>query len=99
MKRAGFSIAAASALLLLTAAVAPAVAEVTWTRGEVKKVDLDQGKVTVKHDEITNLDMPSMTMVFTTSDPAILQRLKPGQVAEFEFADDKGRIVIKQMKE
>jgi Cu(I)/Ag(I) efflux system periplasmic protein CusF len=96
MKRTGISIVAGTLLLL---AAAPAVAEVSWTRGEVKKVDLEQGKVTVKHEEITSLDMPSMTMVFTTSDPEILKRLAPGQVAEFEFVNDNGRVVIKQMKE
>lgn len=96
MKRSSFTAAVALAILFTAG---QAFAEVQWTRGEVKKVDLDQGKVTVKHEEITNLDMPPMTMVFTASDPEILKKLAPGQSAEFEFADDKGRIVIRQIRE
>lgn len=93
MKR--ISIAAVAAFMV---AIAPVAAEVSWTRGEVKKVDLEQGKVTVKHEEIKSLDMPSMTMVFTTTDPAMLKDLAPGETAEFEFVDANGRIVIKQIK-
>ena len=40
------------------------------TNGEVKKVDPDNGKVTLKHGDIKNLDMPGMTMVFTVRDKA-----------------------------
>lgn len=96
MKRLTFVAAVAATLMAAAGAVS---AEVAWTKGEVKKVDLEQGKVTVKHEEIKNLDMPPMTMVFTATDPKVLQALKPGQTAEFEFVDDKGRIVIKQVKE
>lgn len=33
-------------------------------RGEIKNIDLDQKKLTIKHQDIPNLDMPAMTMVF-----------------------------------
>jgi Cu/Ag efflux protein CusF len=95
MKR---SLFAATGALFLMFATGQAFADVSWTRGEVKKVDLEQGKVTVKHEEIKSLDMPSMTMVFTTTDPTMLKDLAPGQTAEFEFADANGRIVIKQIR-
>ena len=38
------------------------------TAGEVKKVDKDAGKVTIKHGPIKNLDMPGMTMIFRVKD-------------------------------
>ena len=38
------------------------------TDGEVRKIDLEQGKVTLRHAEIKDLDMPSMTMVFVVKD-------------------------------
>lgn len=40
----------------------------TMTDGEVKKVDQEAGKVTIKHGDIKHLDMPGMTMVFTAKD-------------------------------
>ena len=44
--------------------------------GEVRKVDKEQGKVTLKHGPIANLDMPGMTMVFKVADPKLLA-MKP----------------------
>lgn len=38
--------------LLLSAAVLPAMAQTDFTAGEVRKVDKDNGKLTLKHDEI-----------------------------------------------
>ena len=37
--------------------------------GEVKKVNKDTGKLTIKHGELKNLGMPPMTMVFRVKDP------------------------------
>ncbi len=78
-----------------TAAVAE---EVTWTKGEVQKVDMAQSKVTVKHEDIKNLDMPSMTMVFFAPDKATIEGLKAGDKKEFEFGDMNGRMIVKQVK-
>ncbi len=44
--------------------------------GEVRKIDKDAGKVTIRHGELKNLDMPPMTMVFRVKDPAMLEQLK-----------------------
>lgn len=49
------------------------------TDAEVRKIDKDAGKVTLKHGEIKNLDMPPMTMVFKVKEPAILDALKVGE--------------------
>ena len=50
------------AVLLLPLAVA--AQKVQWTEGEVRKVDKDAGRITLKHGPIDNLEMPAMTMVF-----------------------------------
>ena len=55
--------------------------------GEVRKVDKSSGKVTIRHGEIANLEMPAMTMVFTVKDPAMLDRLKEGD--KIKFTADK----------
>ena len=39
----------------------------------VKKVDTAQGKITLDHGPIKNLDMDGMTMVFKAANPAILE--------------------------
>lgn len=72
--------------------------EVVWTKGEVVKVDLAQSKVTVKHEEIKNLDMPGMTMVFFAPEKSVIEGLKQGDKKEFEFGDMNGRMIVKQVK-
>jgi Cu(I)/Ag(I) efflux system periplasmic protein CusF len=53
------------------------------TDGEVRKVDKDAAKLTIKHGEIRNLDMPAMTMVFQVRDPALLGKVKAGDKVKF----------------
>lgn len=53
------------------------------TSGEIRRIDVDNKKVTIKHQEIKNLDMPEMTMVFQVESPAILQGLNAGDNIEF----------------
>lgn len=55
--------------------------------GEVRKVDKDAKKITIKHGPIQNLDMPPMTMVFQVRDPALLDQVKAGD--KIKFAADK----------
>ena len=50
---------------------------------EVRKVDKDSAKLTLKHGEIKNLDMPPMTMVFQVKEPAWLDKLKAGDKVKF----------------
>ncbi len=57
------------------------------TEGEVRKVDKGARKLTIKHGEIKNLDMPPMTMVFQVKDGAMLDQVKAG---------DKIRFVVEQ---
>jgi Cu/Ag efflux protein CusF len=51
--------------------------------GEVRKVDRDAKKITIKHGPIQNLDMPAMTMVFQVKDAAILDQVKAGDKVKF----------------
>ena len=52
--------------------------------GEIRKVDKDAKKLTIKHGPILNLDMPAMTMVFQVKDPAILDKVKAGDKVKFQ---------------
>ena len=76
-----------SAALLALGLAASALAQTAWTDAEVRKVDPKTGKITLKHGDIKNLDMPGMTMVFTAKDKAILSGIKAGD--KVQFAADK----------
>jgi len=52
--------------------------------GEVRKVDKDAKKITIKHGPLQNLDMPPHTMVFQVKDPAMLDQVKAGDRIRFE---------------
>ncbi len=56
----------------------------TATDAEVRKVDKDTKKITLKHGEIKNLDMPAMTMVFQVKDIALLDKVKAGDKVKFK---------------
>jgi Cu/Ag efflux protein CusF len=73
-----------------SAAIAPAAV----TEGEVRKVDKDAKKITLKHQEIRNLEMPAMTMVFVVKDPGMLDRVKRGDKVRFTAEKVGGAITI-----
>ena len=52
--------------------------------GEVRKIDKDAKKITLKHGEIKNLEMPAMTMVFQVKDIALLDKVKSGDKVRFK---------------
>jgi Cu(I)/Ag(I) efflux system protein CusF len=62
--------------------------------GEVRKVDAAQGKLTLKHGPIANLEMPGMTMVFKVADPKLLQGLKEGDKVKFSAERVGGAITV-----
>lgn len=55
------------------------------TDGEVRKIALAQGKLTLRHGPITHLEMPAMTMVFRVADPAMLDGLDAGDKRRFRI--------------
>ena len=65
-----------------TASVA-VVTALAMTEGEIRKVDKDAKKITLRHGEIKNLEMPPMTMVFQVADPAMLETVKAGDKVKF----------------
>lgn len=77
------------------AAEAPSAA---MADGEVRKVDKDNKKITLKHGEIKNLDMPGMTMVFAVKDPAMLDMVKPGDKVMFKAEKSGGALVVTEIQ-
>jgi len=94
---------AAIATALVTLAAIPTVVHAQteskmdmsqMTDGEVRKVDKDAGKVTIKHGEIKNLEMPGMTMVFTAKEKSLLDKVQAGDKVKFAVINDGGKMVV-----
>lgn len=66
--------------------------------GEVRKIDLAQGKLTLRHGPIASIDMPPMTMVYKVAQPVWLKGLKVGDRIRFQAAQIKGAYVVTQIE-
>lgn len=69
------------------------------TDGEVRKVDMETKKITIRHGAIENLGMPPMTMVFQVSDPALLDKAKSGDKIRFSAEKSGGAFVVNQIEQ
>ncbi|SCX60506.1 copper-binding protein [Variovorax sp. EL159] len=85
-------VTALSAALL--AATAFAQATLPSVEGEVRKIDTDAKKITLKHGDIQNLDMTGMTMVFRVKDPAMLTKVKAGDKVRFTADKVDGALTV-----
>ncbi len=75
-----------------------AQATAPMTDGEIRKVDMDAGKITIRHAPIEELGMPAMTMVFQVSDPAMLDKVKAGDKVRFNAARTGGAFTVMQLE-
>ena len=73
-------------------------AEAVMTAGEVTRVDTRTGKLTIRHEDIQNLNMPAMTMVFTLADSAKPANVKAGDKVLFHAEEQDGALVITRMQ-
>jgi Cu(I)/Ag(I) efflux system protein CusF len=98
-----------AAVLLAVALAAPVSAQQTQggheahhpaslSDGEVRKVDKDAKKITIKHGPLKNLDMPSMTMAFQVKDPAMLEQVKAGDKVKFQAEKVGGAFTITKLE-
>ena len=79
-------------------AAAAATAAADMTDGEVRKIDMEGSKITLKHADIKNLDMPGMTMVFVVKDKAMLDKLKAGDKVKFKAINDAGKFTVTEIQ-
>lgn len=68
------------------------------TDAEVRKVDKDAGKLTLRHGEIKHLEMPPMTMVFMVKDKAMLEPIKAGDKLKVRVEKDGGNYVVTEIQ-
>lgn len=80
--------------------MAPAWADTDkfMAEGVVRKLDLDNRKITLKHGEIKNLQMPGMTMVFRLQETVNLDKLQAGDKVLFHVEKIDGTFVITDLQ-
>lgn len=97
------------ALSLMTVALTPVMAQEEHAHGAhqmdaaadtaemtvatVRKLDTENGKITLKHEAIKNLGMPGMTMVFQVEDKTLFSGLSEGDMVHFK-AEKKGTALM-----
>ena len=85
--------------LLTTLLTALSITPSLWAQtpnsdGEVTKIDKAQAKITLRHGEIKNLDMPPMTMVFRVADGKLLDSVTVGDRVRFAAAKIDGAYTV-----
>ena len=76
---------------------APAAAS-ALSEGEIRKIDRDAQKITIRHGPIVNLGMPPMTMVFQVKDAALLDRAKTGDKVRFAAEQSGGAYIVTRIE-
>ena len=69
-----------------------------YTEGEVRKIDKEAGKITLKHGAIANLGMPPMSMVFRAKDPSVLDKLSAGEKVRFKAERIDGALTVTEIE-
>lgn len=69
-----------------------------WVNAEVRKIDKDNQKLTLRHEAIPNLEMEGMTMTFTAAKPEMLEGLKVGDKIRFSAERKEGKAVITRVE-
>jgi Cu/Ag efflux protein CusF len=68
------------------------------TSGQVRKIDKETGKLTLKHERIASLNMPPMTMVFRVKEKSMLNALQVGDTILFKAVDKNGVLTITEIR-
>ncbi|MFM5065006.1 copper-binding protein [Aeromonas caviae] len=68
--------------------------EMAMTQGVITRLDAASGKVGIRHEAITNLKMPPMTMVFRVADTDLLKDLKVGDAVRFHAENPAGKLTV-----
>jgi Cu/Ag efflux protein CusF len=78
--------------------VLASAAQAQWANGEIRRIDAQNLRLTIKHGEIKALDMPPMTMVFYVKDPVLLQGLAVQDTIEFQASLEGTKYYLTEVK-
>ena len=73
-------------------------ADEVMVKGEVTKIDEEQGKMTINHEAIKKFDMDAMTMIFKAADPAMLKMVKVGDKIQFHPDKVNGQMTVTKLE-
>lgn len=62
--------------------------------GVVRRIDLSNGKITLRHGPIASIDMPPMTMVYPVKPPTLLNKVKVGDKVKFQAEEVNGNYIV-----
>jgi Cu/Ag efflux protein CusF len=85
-------------IILMTCLASFAVGAAEWTKGEIRRVDVENKKVTIKHEEIKSLDMAPMSMVFNVETTEVLNGINHGDQVEFVAEQMGTKLFAKQFR-
>lgn len=69
------------------------------TQATVRKIDMKQQKITLKHQAISSIGMPAMTMVFHVADPSLLQGINIEDSVLFAVEKQGSKLVVTQLQQ
>lgn len=78
-------------------AATPTPQSAELSEGEITRWDPRTLRLTLKHGEIKNLEMPPMTMVFRVADASVVGDLQPGDKVRFRAEQVNGAYHVKQI--
>jgi Cu/Ag efflux protein CusF len=81
-----------------TPVAADSARSMQWVRAEIRKIDAENSKVTLRHEALTQLSMGAMTMVFRVDNPGLLQGFAVGDRVKFIPDSRAGQIFVTDMK-
>jgi Cu/Ag efflux protein CusF len=73
-------------------------ATIGMSDGEIRRVDKEAKKLTIRHGPLENLGMPAMTMVFQVADPSVLERVKAGDKVRFSADKVGGAYTVTELE-
>lgn len=89
--------AACLALGAATAIISPAFAQQGTANGEVRRIDTEAGKITLKHGSIDALQLPAMTLVYLI-EVGLLEGIQPGDTVRFTAERRNDQYVVIKIK-
>lgn len=83
----------------LVFSVVGSIAHADWASGEIRRLDVENKRLTIKHGEIKSLDMPPMTMVFYVANAEMLGKFKVADLIEFKVIEEGKRFMVTEIRQ
>lgn len=84
--------------MTLVLALCATTALAQLAEGEIRKVDKEAKKITIKHGPVPSIEMPPMTMVFQVKDASLLERVKAGDKVRFDARKIDGQYFVTRIE-